>query len=1300
MRRGISAAVAAILLITTLYLPAGVTAKEETALSLQGADQLLLPSAGRKSRVQYTAALENGENTDEDIIYETDSERVLVDADGVVTLTESAEDFTLTARLAKDPSVSVSKSVTVAPGYYDDFESYAVGETPKNWVNGVTVKRDGENQSANLSAWNSRFLKSDGPLTDTLSGTYTMAYRCKVNGLGSSGVVLAIGPTASWGSYAEAKVKASGGGYSLVVVQDGADQTLTALPIGTWFDIACSFDLDRRVYDVFIDGALVGSGLSFQGDKVNGLDRMLLDRDKEVDDLQFFSGTVVTEGKAAETSITVSGPNSVLKPNSAATAAVTYTAAYSENGKPCPKEIVWSSSEGEMHENGNLYLDKNAAAGQITVTAAAADNPAVYQNYTVTVRDGFFDDFNDPTLPRSLGTLSFVETGGQAAVVANSLQTAFREGNSGLATLDFDIYLDASSGMILDLGQSMNWGTYLKLGLTNEGGTLKIRDNLDADLGSIAAGKWCKIKIELNFDAGSYTLYIDGEKHGEDLPLADSAAVRNIGKLWFSRSSVDNVAVYDGIENGALSIYGKSVLAIPQDGHTVTQIYTVKNRASSAAAEFSMESADGIWISPDGQLTVSSAAAERDYTVLADCGGKLYQKTVSLVRQNAVYHLTGDDVIRILPGEGEKRIDYRAADQNETFADASYALYPENRGVAVDAYGTVTVSPKSEDGTYLLIATIGGERLKKQIRVMRDRFTVNGREEVAASAFGTVMAEYRVENRDVVYQISPEGQGVCISTDGILRVLPDAVPGKFTVRALWLEDAAFYGTKTVTVSAKSDRGGIFADADGFVVYGAPDTSYSVALSYAADFRPKNFTSAGTATVKTDADGMAKIVPPAMGDGLYRADFEEDTAFFAFGADALLRGDISSDAFYAALSNCCGFSYAEMAALKEKATALSDPLRAAALCGGNPAHYPAAVLLWSYLESNRCADDATRNALSAAIAKIGLDPAPIALANAAYRTDLVLQSAAAADSESIAETLENIKTAAILKGIAYPANAKDTKKYLAVCGSTRYQTATEHQKNQIAEAVAGHEYATVAQLLGAIDALYLTDGSSGNSSGGSIGGGGSGIGGGGGVLAGKAEIVPTETPKPTETKAPRFADVGYRDWCYPYIEKMADKGVIAGEDRRFYPDRAVTRAEFIKMLCGIFEIAAERSGDVPFADVPADQWYAPYIGAAARLGLAEGADGKFDPNAPIRREDAAVLMLRFAKYAGMELTQSQGGYIDESEIAPYAKEAVLALSGAGVIGGFEDQSFRPGMTATRAEAAAVLARMSERQGGAA
>ena len=103
MRRGISAAVAAILLITTLYLPAGVTAKEE-ALSLQGAEQLLLPSAGRKSRVQYTAVLENGENTDEDIIYETDSDRVLVNADGVVTLSESAEDFTLTARLAKDPS--------------------------------------------------------------------------------------------------------------------------------------------------------------------------------------------------------------------------------------------------------------------------------------------------------------------------------------------------------------------------------------------------------------------------------------------------------------------------------------------------------------------------------------------------------------------------------------------------------------------------------------------------------------------------------------------------------------------------------------------------------------------------------------------------------------------------------------------------------------------------------------------------------------------------------------------------------------------------------------------------------------------------------------------------------------------------------------------------------------------------------------------------------------------------------------------------------------------------------------------
>ena len=62
-----------------------------------------------------------------------------------------------------------------------------------------------------------------------------------------------------------------------------------------------------------------------------------------------------------------------------------------------------------------------------------------------------------------------------------------------------------------------------------------------------------------------------------------------------------------------------------------------------------------------------------------------------------------------------------------------------------------------------------------------------------------------------------------------------------------------------------------------------------------------------------------------------------------------------------------------------------------------------------------------------------------------------------------------------------------------------------------------------------------------------------------------------------------------------------------------------------------------------------------------------------------------------KYTGKDNSQavSSGSFSDDSDIMEYAKDAVYYLRANGVLGGYEDGSFKPDAPATRAEVAKVL-----------
>ena len=108
------------------------------------------------------------------------------------------------------------------------------------------------------------------------------------------------------------------------------------------------------------------------------------------------------------------------------------------------------------------------------------------------------------------------------------------------------------------------------------------------------------------------------------------------------------------------------------------------------------------------------------------------------------------------------------------------------------------------------------------------------------------------------------------------------------------------------------------------------------------------------------------------------------------------------------------------------------------------------------------------------------------------------------------------------------------------------------------------------------------------------------------------------------------------------------------------------------------------------DVADDAWYSSYVKTAYAKGLISGVSAtQFAPDTPITRQDMAVVLYNAAYEIDFDMDVVKPAVTDADSIAEYAIDAVGALKGAGVINGYEDNSFRPSNYANRAETAQMI-----------
>ena len=104
----------------------------------------------------------------------------------------------------------------------------------------------------------------------------------------------------------------------------------------------------------------------------------------------------------------------------------------------------------------------------------------------------------------------------------------------------------------------------------------------------------------------------------------------------------------------------------------------------------------------------------------------------------------------------------------------------------------------------------------------------------------------------------------------------------------------------------------------------------------------------------------------------------------------------------------------------------------------------------------------------------------------------------------------------------------------------------------------------------------------------------------------------------------FTDVDNGAWYAEAVKVLSSKGIIAGSNGMFEPDRPVTRAEFAAMAARF--AGKDGKGVNVFSDVFADEWYYGAVSCAAQNGWISGyPDGTFRPQNSITRAEAVTIV---------------------------------------------------------------------------
>ncbi len=174
----------------------------------------------------------------------------------------------------------------------------------------------------------------------------------------------------------------------------------------------------------------------------------------------------------------------------------------------------------------------------------------------------------------------------------------------------------------------------------------------------------------------------------------------------------------------------------------------------------------------------------------------------------------------------------------------------------------------------------------------------------------------------------------------------------------------------------------------------------------------------------------------------------------------------------------------------------------------------------------------------------------------------------------------------------------------------------------------------------------------------------------------------------------FEDTPQCDWYTGFVKRLKDAKVVNGMKgtNNFAPGNSISRAELLAIALSSAGVNVDASGEVDtVSEIFADSkghWAERGIRYAVQRGLVKGYEDGFRPNHQITRAEALAMVYKVFKLeADTECTATFNDTEDH-----WAKCIIENAKSIGVVNGYEDGSFKPNESITRAAMAKIISNL--------
>lgn len=177
--------------------------------------------------------------------------------------------------------------------------------------------------------------------------------------------------------------------------------------------------------------------------------------------------------------------------------------------------------------------------------------------------------------------------------------------------------------------------------------------------------------------------------------------------------------------------------------------------------------------------------------------------------------------------------------------------------------------------------------------------------------------------------------------------------------------------------------------------------------------------------------------------------------------------------------------------------------------------------------------------------------------------------------------------------------------------------------------------------------------------------------------------------------PKITDVTGH-WGEIDIVKIVSLSIASGDPSgKFRPNDQITRQEFAKIAVLAAGLQPEVNPKLTFKDAgKVSPWADGYVAAAVKAGMIKGyEDNTFRPTDNISRAEVAAIVIRALD---IKASNAKLNFIDIKKIPSWGTEYVAAAVDYKIIDGYPDKTIRATGKTTRAEAAKMVSRMFEVQ----